>query len=155
MDSPTPHLEQRIHLSPQDGPVSDGRPEEPSKGLTTHEAMRRWPAGTARAVPRKGMQQEDTSGPQLDASATVLGVTRRRGRFHFGPRQSDRDQIHNPTRNNLKMHQIGQPRWLSGLAPPSAGGGILETLDRVPHQAWNLLLPLTVSLLLSLYASHE
>ena len=122
MDSPTPHLEQRIHLSPQDGPVSDGRPEEPSKGLTTHEAMRRWPAGTARAVPRKGMQQEDTSGPQLDASATVLGVTRRRGRFHFGPRQSDREQIHNPTRNNLKMHQIGQPRWLSGLAPPSAGG---------------------------------
>ena len=29
----------------------------------------------------------------------------------------------------------GQPRWLSGLAPPSAWGVILETRDRVPHQA--------------------
>ena len=25
--------------------------------------------------------------------------------------------------------------WLSGLAPPSAQGLILETLDRIPHQA--------------------
>ena len=29
----------------------------------------------------------------------------------------------------------GQPRWLSGLAPPSAQGVILETRDRVPRQA--------------------
>ena len=33
---------------------------------------------------------------------------------------------------NLK---IGQSGWLSSLAPPSAQGVILETLDRVPHQA--------------------
>ena len=30
---------------------------------------------------------------------------------------------------------IGQPRWFSGLVPPSAQGGILETRDRVPCQA--------------------
>ena len=30
---------------------------------------------------------------------------------------------------------IGQPGWLSGLAPPSAQGMILETWDRVPGQA--------------------
>ena len=29
---------------------------------------------------------------------------------------------------------LGQPRWLSGLAPPSAQGLILETQDGVPHQ---------------------
>ena len=29
----------------------------------------------------------------------------------------------------------GQPRWLSGLALPSAQGMILEAQDRVPHQA--------------------
>ena len=31
--------------------------------------------------------------------------------------------------------KYGQPGWLSGLAPPSAQGVILETWDRVPHQA--------------------
>ena len=30
---------------------------------------------------------------------------------------------------------MGQPRWLSGLAPPSAQGLILETQDRVPRRA--------------------
>ena len=30
----------------------------------------------------------------------------------------------------------GQPRWRSGLAPPAAQGVILETLDRVPRQAF-------------------
>ena len=30
---------------------------------------------------------------------------------------------------------LGQPEWLSGLAPPSAQGLILETRDRVPSQA--------------------
>ena len=30
---------------------------------------------------------------------------------------------------------IGQPRWLRGLTLPSAQGRILETQDRVPHQA--------------------
>ena len=30
---------------------------------------------------------------------------------------------------------IGQPRWLSDLALPSAQGAILETQDRVPCQA--------------------
>ena len=29
----------------------------------------------------------------------------------------------------------GQPRWLSGLAPPAVQGMILETRDPVPHQA--------------------
>ena len=28
-------------------------------------------------------------------------------------------------------HSLGQPRWLSGLAPPSAQGVILETRNRV------------------------
>ena len=32
----------------------------------------------------------------------------------------------------LKNH-TGQPGWLSGLAPPSAQGVILETRDRVPY----------------------
>ena len=51
----------------------------------------------------------------------------------------------------LKM-VLGQPRWRSGLAPPAAQGVILETLDRVPVRlsAWRLLLPLPVSLPLSL-----
>ena len=35
---------------------------------------------------------------------------------------------------DLKAEE-GQPSWLSGLAPPSAQGMILETLDRVPRQA--------------------
>ena len=30
---------------------------------------------------------------------------------------------------------IGQPWWLSSLAPPSGKGAILETQDRVPHRA--------------------
>ena len=30
---------------------------------------------------------------------------------------------------------VGQPGWLSGLAPPSAQGMTLETRDRVPRQA--------------------
>ena len=34
---------------------------------------------------------------------------------------------------NLRMKQIGQPEWLSGLAPPSAQGLILESQDRVPR----------------------
>ena len=40
----------------------------------------------------------------------------------------------------------GQPGWLSGLAPPSAWGVILETRDRVPHRApcMGRLLPLPV-----------
>ena len=36
---------------------------------------------------------------------------------------------------NLKEEKVGQPGWLSGLAPPSAQGLILETWDRVPCQA--------------------
>ena len=35
----------------------------------------------------------------------------------------------------LKKSTIGQPRWLIGLAPPTAQGKILETWDRVPRQA--------------------
>ena len=35
----------------------------------------------------------------------------------------------------LKVECFGQPEWPSGLALPSAQGMILETQDRVPHQA--------------------
>ena len=35
----------------------------------------------------------------------------------------------------VKSLDARQPRWLSGLAPPSAQGVILETRDPVPHQA--------------------
>ena len=35
----------------------------------------------------------------------------------------------------LKIMIYGQPGLLSGLAPPSAQGVILETWDRVPRQA--------------------
>ena len=35
----------------------------------------------------------------------------------------------------MKIGFLGQPGWLSGLAPPSAQGVILETRDRVPRQA--------------------
>uniref|UniRef100_A0A8C0MN91 Nuclear receptor coactivator n=1 Tax=Canis lupus familiaris TaxID=9615 RepID=A0A8C0MN91_CANLF len=35
----------------------------------------------------------------------------------------------------FKPHRFGQPRWLSGLAPPSAQGLILETRDQVPRRA--------------------
>ena len=34
----------------------------------------------------------------------------------------------------LKL-KVGQLGWLSGLAPPSAQGMILETRDRVPRRA--------------------
>ena len=34
-----------------------------------------------------------------------------------------------------KKKKRGQPGWLSSLAPPSAQGLILETLDRVPRRA--------------------
>ena len=49
--------------------------------------------------------------------------------------------------------EVGQPGWLSSLAPPSAQGLILETRDRVPRWAHcrELLLPLP----LSLSVSHE
>ena len=32
------------------------------------------------------------------------------------------------------LERLGQPGWLSGLAPPSAQGVIQETQDRVPRQ---------------------
>ena len=35
----------------------------------------------------------------------------------------------------FKIANCGQPRWLSGLVPPSAWGVILETWDQVPCQA--------------------
>ena len=54
---------------------------------------------------------------------------------------------------NLKKLLKGQPRWLSGLAPPSAQGVILETQikSHVGLPAWHLLLPLPVSLPLPLF----
>ena len=38
-----------------------------------------------------------------------------------------------PTKKKKK--KIGQPGWLSGLAPPSAQGLTLETQDQVPRRA--------------------
>ena len=35
----------------------------------------------------------------------------------------------------IKNSKSGKAGWLSGLAPPSAQGVILESRDRVPHQA--------------------
>ena len=50
------------------------------------------------------------------------------------------------------LNTLGQPWWLSGLAPPSAQGVILETRieSHIGLPAWSLLLPLPVSLPLSL-----
>ena len=43
---------------------------------------------------------------------------------------------------------FGQPGWLSGLAPPSAQGVILETWEsHVGLPPWSLFLPLSVSLM--------
>ena len=61
-------------------------------------------------------------------------------------------QIQEDIMDFRKSHK-GQPRWLSGLALPSAQGVILETRDRVPRQAPCMLLPLPVCLLLSLSVS--
>ena len=55
-----------------------------------------------------------------------------------------------------KTLEAGQPGWLSGLAPPSAQGLILETPGIKSHVgllAWSLLLPLPVSLPLSVCLS--
>ena len=51
----------------------------------------------------------------------------------------------------FKICIVGQPRWLSGLAPPSAQEVILETQDRGSYRAtwWGLLFPLPVYLPLS------
>ena len=58
----------------------------------------------------------------------------------------------------IKITRSGQPRWLSGLALPSAQGVILETQDRVPLQA-PCMDPASpsacVSASLSLSVSHE
>ena len=35
----------------------------------------------------------------------------------------------------IKNVLLGQPQWLSGLAPPLAQGMILGSQDSVPHQA--------------------
>ena len=48
---------------------------------------------------------------------------------------------------------MGQPRWLSDLAPPSAQGLILEAQDRVPRQAPCVVEPASASLSLSLSLS--
>ena len=61
-----------------------------------------------------------------------------------------------PWLDAIETLTLGQPGWLSSLAPPSAQGLILETRDRVPRQApgaWSLLLPLPVSLPLFLSLS--
>ena len=54
-----------------------------------------------------------------------------------------------------KVKNWGIPGWLSRLAPPSAQGMVLETWDQshIRLSAGSLLLPLPVSLLLSLCLS--
>ena len=61
-----------------------------------------------------------------------------------------------------KKLKIGQPGWLSGLAPPSAQGVILETQDPVPRWAPcvgpaspSACVSAPLSLSLSLYVCHE
>ena len=49
----------------------------------------------------------------------------------------------------IKEIPMGQPRWLSGLAPPPAQGVILETRDRLLHQA-SCMKPASPSACLSL-----
>ena len=71
---------------------------------------------------------------------------------HSGPKAGAKPLCHPGILLFLKV-VVGQPWWLSSLASPSAQGVILETRDRVPCQApgaWSLLLPLPVSLPLSL-----
>ena len=41
----------------------------------------------------------------------------------------------NKQKKSIKKIIWGQPKWLSGLALPSAQGLILETRDRFPRQA--------------------
>ena len=58
----------------------------------------------------------------------------------------------------IKMLDLGQRGWLSSLAPPPAQGLILETQDRVPHQAPCMEAASSsacVSTSLSLRVSHE
>ena len=52
---------------------------------------------------------------------------------------------------------VGQPGWLSGLVPPSAQGLILETgiESHIRLPAWSLLLPLPVSLPLSVSLTNK
>ena len=52
-----------------------------------------------------------------------------------------------------KLETHGIPGWRSGLVPAFGPGRYMETRDRIPRRApgaWNLLLPLPVSLPLSL-----
>ena len=66
-----------------------------------------------------------------------------------GPAQNIQEQ----NQNSYENMGEGIPGWLSGLAPALAQGAILETQDRIPRRApgaWSLLLPLPVSLPLSL-----
>ena len=63
-----------------------------------------------------------------------------------------------PGKKKKKEWALGQPGWLSGSAPPSAQVVILETRDRVTHQA-PCMEPASpsacVSASLSLSVSHE
>ena len=58
-------------------------------------------------------------------------------------------------KHDIKTPPTRQRGWLSSLALPSVQGLIQETQDRVPRLAcaWSLLLPLPVSLPLSLCVS--
>ena len=51
---------------------------------------------------------------------------------------------------SFKIEKIGQPWWLSDLAPPSAQGVVLETRieSHIGFPAWSLLLPLPLFLFL-------
>ena len=71
----------------------------------------------------------------------------------FKVSQNQTCQIFSPTASGLSVrNRIGQPRWLSSLALPSAQGLILKTRDRVPGRA-PCMEP--VSLPLCVCVSHE
>ena len=62
----------------------------------------------------------------------VSQVSFRKPMISFPPTYLDKQMQGN--QRILKIQCMGQPRWPSGLAPPSAQGVILETWDRVPRR---------------------
>ena len=86
-----------------------------------------------------------TPGPKVSAINTIFQIYYYLNRLFV-------DQLKNLT--------TGQPQWLHSLTPPSAQGVVLETQDRVLHQA-PFMEPASpsacvfASLSLSLSVSHE
>ena len=63
--------------------------------------------GTARTGPGKGLSGSISAVHRWSLELLLsLGSQGEGEDFHHRPRQSDRDQIHTPTRNNIKTHQV-------------------------------------------------